>query len=163
MSREHDVILAKYNQLIDKLEVTDPVQHPQEFGAVLDMLDRMHFFMGRLSVEKFNEVRKIGEAIPVTDVKLPGCNVGEKIAEPPVEENEAEKPSELAELIEKTVAHAKEEPAKTYTKEEVRAALGRARKNGMVVSEILSEFDVDSFPALPESKYPELMARIGES
>lgn len=56
-----------------------------------------------------------------------------------------------------------ETPAKTYSKEEVRAALGRARKRGLVVSEVLSEFDVDSFPGLPESKYPELMARIGEA
>lgn len=159
MSREHDVILTKYNQLIDKLDATDPVQHPQEFGAVLDMLDRIHFFMGRLSVEKANEVRAIGEAISltVTDVKLPSCNVGEKIGAPVVEETAAPAPvsSEPTEEL--------EEPAKTYSKEEVRAALAKSRKQGVNVTELLGELGYDNFSAVPAGKYGEIMARLGES
>lgn len=143
MSRERDVILAKYNQLIDKLDATDPVQHPQEFGAVLDMLDRMHFFMGRLSVEKHNVVHEIGEAIPL--------HIGTPVEPVVVEPTEEPEPTE--EL---------EEPAKTYSKEAVRAALARARKSGINVVELLGEYGVDNFSALPAGKYTDLMLRLGE-
>lgn len=148
MSREHDVILAKYNQLIDKLDATDPVQHPQEFGAVLDMLDRMHFFMGRLSVEKVNVVHEIGEAIPL--------HIGTPVEPVVVEPTEEPEPTESVETE-------PEEPAKTYSKEEVRAALAKSRKQGVNVTELLDELGYDNFSAVPAGKYGEIMARLGES
>lgn len=53
------------------------------------------------------------------------------------------------------------EPETKYSKEEVRAALAKARKEkGINVTELLKEFGVDSFPAFPEGKYGELMARL---
>ena len=150
MSREHDVILTKYNQLIDKLDATDPVQHPQEFGAVLDMLDRMHFFMGRLSVEKANEVRAIGEAIPL-HIGTPVEPVVVKSNEEPVvvESNEEPEPEEPSD--------------KFFTKEEVRAALAKSRKRGVNVTELLDALGYDNFSAVPAGKYREIMARLGES
>ena len=157
MSRERDVLLAKYNQLIDKLEETDPIKYPKEFVDLLDMLDRLHFATGRLNAIEDNKIYAIGDSVPVPSPVM------KLYDEPSVEENEAEKPSELAELIEKTVAHAKEEQAKTYTKEEVRAALAKSRKQGVNVTELLDEMGYDNFSAVPAGKYGEIMSKLGES
>lgn len=54
------------------------------------------------------------------------------------------------------------EPAKAYSREEVRAALASARKEkGIKVSTFLKEhFGVDNFPALPGEKYAEVVALL---
>lgn len=53
------------------------------------------------------------------------------------------------------------EPAKSYGKTEVRAALGIARTKGMDVPEFLQEFaGVDSFSKCPEGKYGEIMDEL---
>ena len=150
MSKEHDVLLDKYNQLIDKLEATDPVQHPQEFGAVLDMLDRLHFFVDRLRIREHNVVREIGEAIPLS--KIEPAPVVKLYDEPSVEE-----------YAPPVMEPAEEEPTKTYTKEEVRAALAKSRKQGVNVTELLDELGYDNFSAVPAGKYGEIMSRLGES
>lgn len=49
------------------------------------------------------------------------------------------------------------EPEKTYTKEEVRAALGEARKTGTNIPELLRSLGADNFTSLPASKYGEVM------
>ena len=54
-------------------------------------------------------------------------------------------------------------PTVTYTKEDVRAALAGARKKGTNVTELLAEFGVSNFSALPAGMYPQVMARLGES
>ena len=53
-----------------------------------------------------------------------------------------------------------EEPEKTYAKEDVRAALAKARKKGINVTEFLGEFGVENFTGLPAAKYPEVMAKL---
>lgn len=77
----------------------------------------------------------------------------------PAEEMTEEDKADAAAVIEA----AEEAKAKEYTREEVRAALARSRKTGVNVPELLAEFGVDNFSALPAGKYPELMARLGES
>lgn len=77
----------------------------------------------------------------------------------PAEEMTEEDKADAAAVIEA----AEEAKAKEYTREEVRAALARSRKTGTNVPELLAEFGVDNFSALPAGKYPELMARLGES
>ncbi len=155
MSREHDVLMEKYNQLLDKLEATDPVQHPREFGDVLDMLDRMHFAFDRLRLREHNVVREIGEAIPISRV---GLTPVEK-PEPSIEELTRR----VMDNVIYTEEPAPEEPTKTYTKEEVRAALAKSRKNGVNVTELLDELGYDNFSAVPAGKYGEIMAKLGES
>lgn len=162
MSKERDILLAKYNQLIDYLEETDPIKYPQEFKEALDLIDRLYFTTGRLNAIEDNKIYAIGDAVPVprpvvklddepsveeyappviepvTSTELRGsCNVGEKITDP--------------------------EPAKTYSKEEVRAALAKSRKQGVNVTELLDELGYDNFSAVPAGKYREIMARLGES
>lgn len=77
----------------------------------------------------------------------------------PAEEMTEEDKADAAAVIEA----AEDAKAKEYTREEVRAALARSRKTGVNVPELLAEFGVDNFSALPAGKYPELMARLGES
>lgn len=77
----------------------------------------------------------------------------------PAEEMTEEDKADAAAVIEA----AEEAKTKEYTREEVRAALARSRKTGVNVPELLAEFGVDNFSALPAGKYPELMARLGES
>jgi hypothetical protein len=75
----------------------------------------------------------------------------------PAEEMTEEDKADAAAVIEAA------EEAKTYSREEVRAALARSRKNGVNVTELLAEFGVDNFSAVPAGRYPELMAKLGES
>ena len=55
-----------------------------------------------------------------------------------------------------------EEDTRTYKAEEVRAAMAKARMNGTNVNAILTELGASHFNALPASKYPDVMARLGE-
>jgi len=50
--------------------------------------------------------------------------------------------------------------AVTYTGAEVRSALVKARQKGVNITEILHEFGVENFPAFPENRYAELMAKL---
>ena len=144
MSREKDILRRKYDMLLDALDQSDPIKYPQEFLHVLDMLDRLHFAMGeRHPVETLNTT----------------CNPVEK-PEPSVEEFAppviVPKSDPIPEM---------EEPAedtKVYSKEEVRAELAQARKRGVNVAELLQEFGVDQFPAVPANRYSELMDRLAE-
>ena len=56
-----------------------------------------------------------------------------------------------------------EEPTATYAPEDVRAKLISSRKRGVNVGAILQEFGGGHFESIPASKYPEVLARIGES
>ena len=53
--------------------------------------------------------------------------------------------------------------APKYTKEEVRKALGESRRKGINVTELLNDFGVDNFSALPAGVYGDVMARLGET
>ena len=144
MSRENDILRKKYDMLLDALEQSDPIKYPQEFLHVLDLLDRLHFAMGeRHPVETLNAT----------------CNPVER-SEPSIEEFAppviTPLPDPIPEMEEPT------EETKTYTKEEVRAELAKARKRGVNVAELLQEFGVDQFPAVPASRYGELMDKLAE-
>lgn len=142
MNREKDVLRAKYNQLIDLLEETDPIKHPGEFVSVLDLLDRLHFSIDRQFDHNY--------PVPVNTAPAPVTET----AEPYVEET----PVTVMEPA------SDPEPAKdtgtSYTKEDVRAALAKARKSGVNVAELLGELGYDNFSAVPAGKYGEIMARL---
>lgn len=128
-----EILRREYYRVVDRLGEVDPVTNPTLYKELLDFIDTLQWNAREPELTPMATAEEI---------------IAKAKAEPiPVVDEPAEE----------------ETPAKTYSKEEVRAALGRARKRGLVVSELLSEFDVDSFPGLPESKYPELMARIGEA
>ena len=52
---------------------------------------------------------------------------------------------------------------RTYTKEEVRAALAESRKRGVKVTALLGELGYDNFSAVPAGEYGAVMAKLGEA
>lgn len=70
---------------------------------------------------------------------------------------------------EEPVAEPVAEPApepkteRSYTKEEVRAALAESRKRGVKVTELLGELGYDNFSAVPAGEYGAVMAKLGEA
>lgn len=55
------------------------------------------------------------------------------------------------------------ETARSYTKEEVRAALAESRKRGVKVTALLGELGYDNFSAVPAGEYGAVMAKLGEA
>ena len=52
---------------------------------------------------------------------------------------------------------------RSYTKEEVRAALAESRKRGVKVTELLGDGGYDNFSAVPAGEYGAVMAKLGEA
>lgn len=65
------------------------------------------------------------------------------------------------------VPQAEEEPApqteRSYTKEEVRAALAESRKRGVKVTELLAGLGYENFSAVPAGEYGAIMAKLGDA
>lgn len=82
-----------------------------------------------------------------------GAGVSEQVAEPVTEGNTPEK---------STASSA--EPARTYTREEVRAeTVAVAKKHGkQAVRDLLESLGAQGVSTLPPEKYPEFMQKLGE-
>lgn len=61
------------------------------------------------------------------------------------------------------VAEPEPETGRSYTKEEVRAALAESRKRGVKVTALLGELGYDNFSAVPAGEYGAVMAKLGEA
>lgn len=128
----------------------------EEAGQLLNHVWSLYEFTKHLSadIESYpagavNLVKEPeNEAVePVNDAVVPANVV--KLAEEPFHECEDSVPFETT------------EEAKTYTKAEVRGALGTARSAGLDVPGFLKEmFNTGSFSAVPEGKYSELMDEL---
>lgn len=68
-----------------------------------------------------------------------------------------------AEIVPEPVSGPTPETGRSYTKEEVRAALAESRKRGVKVTELLGELGYDNFSAVPAGEYGEVMAKLGEA
>ena len=71
-------------------------------------------------------------------------------------------PAETAPQTE-PVAEPAPETGRSYTKEEVRAALAESRKRGVKVTALLGELGYDNFSAVPAGEYGAVMAKLGEA
>lgn len=69
----------------------------------------------------------------------------------------------VAEIVPEPVAEPAPETGRSYTKEEVRAALAESRKRGVKVTELLGELGYDNFSAVPAGEYGAVMAKLGEA
>lgn len=67
------------------------------------------------------------------------------------------------EPVAEPVAEPAPETGRSYTKEEVRAALAESRKRGVKVTELLGELGYDNFSAVPAGEYGAVMAKLGEA
>lgn len=69
----------------------------------------------------------------------------------------------VSEPVAEPVAEPAPETGRSYTKEEVRAALAESRKRGVKVTELLGELGYDNFSAVPAGEYGAVMAKLGEA
>ena len=69
----------------------------------------------------------------------------------------------VAEHVAEPVSEPAPETGRSYTKEEVRAALAESRKRGVKVTELLGELGYDNFSAVPAGEYGAVMAKLGEA
>lgn len=68
-----------------------------------------------------------------------------------------------AEPVSEPVSEPAPETGRSYTKEEVRAALAESRKRGVKVTALLGELGYDNFSAVPAGEYGAVMAKLGEA
>ena len=68
-----------------------------------------------------------------------------------------------AEPVSEPVSKPAPETGRSYTKEEVRAALAESRKRGVKVTALLGELGYDNFSAVPAGEYGAVMAKLGEA
>lgn len=111
----------------------------------LNILERIHWF--RMAMPAVAESSN-PEPIPVKEA-MP-------VATPEPEPTPVVEPK--AEVIVTPETH-----GKTYKSSEVRAALAKARLNGLNVVELLKKFGADNFNSLSEDKYPAVMEEIGHA
>lgn len=77
---------------------------------------------------------------------------------------EAPKPEIVSEQVQSEPEPVKPEPeTPQYEMTEVRAALAKARANGVNVSEIVRSFGAESFPQIDKSQYGAVMAKLEEA
>ena len=69
----------------------------------------------------------------------------------------------VSEPVAEPVSDPAPETGRSYTKEEVRAALAESRKRGVKVTELLGELGYDNFSAVPAGEYGAVMAKLGEA
>ena len=69
----------------------------------------------------------------------------------------------VSEPVAEPVSEPAPETGRSYTKEEVRAALAESRKRGVKVTELLGELGYDNFSAVPTGEYGAVMAKLGEA
>ncbi len=74
-----------------------------------------------------------------------------------------EETASQAEPVAEPVAEPTPKTERSYTKEEVRAALAESRKRGVKVTALLGELGYDNFSAVPAGEYGAVMAKLGEA
>lgn len=72
-------------------------------------------------------------------------------------------PQAEPEPVSEPVSEPAPETGRSYTKEEVRAALAESRKRGVKVTALLGELGYDNFSAVPAGEYGAVMAKLGEA
>ena len=115
------------------LRDVNPVEEIDVYEKLLSAINSIHWLVTRNQFRGYHPdpVGEPGE--PGVPVDEPSVSVDEPDVEP------------------------EPEPERTYTKEEVRAALGEARKTGTNIPELLRSLGADNFTSLPASKYDEVM------
>lgn len=148
MTREEvrEIAKSEADRLVKLLPTIDPVFQSEVYRRTLDNIQSLNWLV---------------------PPEAPGCNIGEPIRVTAADVHPVDSVSPFPEpSVEEYTAPVMEtpepepEPEKTYAREDVRAALAKARKKGINVTEFLAEFGVENFTGLPAAKYPEVMAKL---
>lgn len=146
-------------RVTDMLIKADPTS--PEYSKLLDSLHGLCSLLSRMNDDPN------GIAIMDRPVCNEDCAVCEEATPDPAASVE-QKPAEIVELhpVENPFPEPEApaaEPAKTYKKEEVRAALGEARKRGVNATELLRSLGYENFTSVPAAEYGTIMAKLEES
>lgn len=142
MTREEQIIILTNAQerAFKQIDLTEGCEMgTEEFSRLLDVAGRM----GWMSQPDPMPVPEGVQPEPVTPEI-----VSEQVQPEPVEAAEPVKP---------------EPETPQYEMTEVRAALAKARANGVNVSEIVRSFGAESFPQIDKSQYGAVMAKLEEA
>lgn len=142
---------AERDRTIDMLAELNPIREAETVSKVLDNLQILDGFLNPWWLDKTPEApaAKLEDEPSKEEFSPPVMTVLPK-TEPASDPEPTPEPEPAADT------------GKTYTKEEVRAALAQSRKKGVNVTELLAEFGAANFTGLPAAKYPEVMARLEE-
>lgn len=162
-----EILRLEYLRIVDRLGEVDPVSSPALYRELLDFIDGLYGLSGMSMEDNAEFYEKRAPAHPVgftTEPALVGPAQPYEITTEP--EDKAEKPEPSVEEYAPPVMNNPEpvegpKAAPALTKEVVRAALAKARKSGVNVTELLGELGYDNFSAVPAAKYGEIMERIG--
>ena len=142
MTREEQIIILTNAQerAFKQIDLTEGCEMgTEEFSRLLDVAGRM----GWMSQPDPMPVPEEVQPEPVTPEIAP-----DKVQPEPVEAAEPVKP---------------ESETPQYEMTEVRAALAKARANGVNDSEIVRSFGAESFPQIDKSQYGAVMAKLEEA
>lgn len=145
----HESLTRQAHRCVDHLNTVDPGSH--EFGTTLENMERL------MAIRQF-----VAECLDTDDCGMApeyeSCDTENVVKIDPIEEVRPVAPAPVFEKSNEPAPCDTEE--KTYSKEEVRAALGAARAKGINVTELMKKFGVDKFPAFPAGRYGELMTML---
>lgn len=146
MTREEvrEIAKSEADRLVKLLPTIDPVVQSEVYRRTIDNIQSLNWL-----VPPEAPVCNIGEPIRVTAADIHPVDSVSPFPEPSTEEY-------TAPVMETT------KPEKTYTKEDVRAALAKSRDNGVDATEFLNNLGYKHFSAVPASAYPEIMAKLEE-
>lgn len=145
----HETLTTQAYRCVAHLDKVDPGSH--EFSMTLENVERL------MAIRQFLAECLDPDGIAMAE-ESDTCDTENVVKLDPIEEVHPVSP---APVFEETAEPTPFDPAeKTYSKEEVRAALGAARAKGVNVTELMKKFGVDKFPAFPAGKYGELMAML---
>lgn len=151
MSKPKELIDREAFRLLDMLQERDPGDG--SYGTILTNIEHL-LGIRQFAIEVLADSEVEG---PEEHYPMLVHNVEEKTEAAPVE---TETKVDAAPVETETKVDAAPVETKTYTKEEVRAALGAARKTGLNVAEFLQGMGFANFTAVPAAEYPKIMEAI---
>ena len=140
---------TEVQRMAEKLCAMDPGS--AAYGQMLSNMSDLIWLADRRTLAT-QEKPAVIDVTPAHVKKAVEEDLGLDTPEDPVSEPVAEPVSEPAPKTERS-----------YTKEEVRAALAESRKRGVKVTELLGELGYDNFSAVPAGEYGAVMAKLGEA
>lgn len=145
----HETLTTQAYRCVAHLDKVDPGSH--EFNMTLENVERL------MAIRQF-----LAECLdPDGSAMAEESDTGDTENVVKLDPFEVVHPVTPAPVFEETTEPTPFDPVeKTYSKEEVRAALGAARAKGINVTELMKKFGVDKFPAFPAGKYGELMTML---
>lgn len=141
----YDAVARAYNAIA---ETPGDEMKSERFGYLLYNLDRMENIAADLPESEEGQQEATGAVGDANQCPVPDDNNGTTKESLAVEPAEPEQPAAEG-----------EEPT-TYTKEEVKSALAKARVKGVNAVAVLRQVGADSFQTLTSNKYAEVMRLI---